>query len=338
MDIIKKSPASKKEWIIMTIVSIIILLAFNSSFFYKPITAEAWLAFFLLFVAMFVLNEISRRSLWAGIGSFIILPIVFLIFVWPYTSEGTNMDNWFSHAKIISVSTACIIFIALRYSKRVQGWNWYKILPPLILAVNIWEAVSREFEISHMLPHVEDGMTYMGGGWNTANAWAGIINIIIICGWFGIFVSKDKHKTMLWPDMLWYWVVAYDLWNFTYAYNCVGDRSFYVFPVLFAATLATHFIRKGAWVQHRAHTLAWAQYIMFTFPELFVNSSIRVESSWNVNAMWFLSITALVFNLGVLVYQIYLIVKHKRNPLKDELYVEHQEYQELMAHEKTFNN
>ena len=30
---------------------------------------------------------------------------------------------------------------------------------------------------------------------------------------------------MIWPDMLWAWIIAYDLWNFAYTYNCMSDHS-----------------------------------------------------------------------------------------------------------------
>ena len=54
-----------------------------------------------------------------------------------------------------------------------------------------------------------------------------ILNILTICGWFGIFISKDPSKDMIWPDMIWAWIIAYDLWNFAYTYNCISDHSAY---------------------------------------------------------------------------------------------------------------
>ncbi len=32
--------------------------------------------------------------------------------------------------------------------------------------------------------------------------------------WWGIYSSKDQ-KDMLWPDMTWCYILAYDLWNFS---------------------------------------------------------------------------------------------------------------------------
>ena len=32
---------------------------------------------------------------------------------------------------------------------------------------------------------------------------------------------------MLWPDMTWVFIIAYDLWNFCYTYNCLPTHSWY---------------------------------------------------------------------------------------------------------------
>ena len=70
-------------------------------------------------------------------------------------------------------------------------------------------------------------------------------------------MKKDGSKDMLWPDMLWFWIIAYDLWNFTYTYNCIPTHSWYAgFALLLAPTLCAFTLGKGAWLQHRAQTLA----------------------------------------------------------------------------------
>lgn len=334
---ISQKHTSTKVWIVFIIASIIIFLAFNSGLFFEHLTLGMWVAFIALFVIMIAINEFARYNLWTGLITFVFVPLIFLIFVWPHTQEGTNVDNWFQHAKIVTALGSAWIFIAIRFSKKAQSWNWFKTLPLLILVVNILEAVSREFEISHMtVGQTVSDMYYIGGAWNTVNAWAGIINILTICGWFGIYISKDKQKTMIWPDMLWFWILAYDLWNYAYSYNCLGDRSFYIFPVLFSATLGEYFIRKGGWIQHRGFTLSINNIIMFTFPALFVTSGIAVGSSWNPAAMWTLSILSIVSNVMVACYQIYTIVKYHKNPLKDELYTHTNAYKEIIEYEKNF--
>jgi len=90
--------------------------------------------------------------------------------------------------------------------------------PPLILAINILEAVARDIEVGSTFWMINSGaiegeiMGVFGGPWNYMNAIAGILNIITITGWFGIVIrkmsDKDKSRDMLWPDMLWLYVCA----------------------------------------------------------------------------------------------------------------------------------
>ena len=101
----------------------------------------------------------------------------------------------------------------------------------------------------------------LGGPWNFMNGIAGILNILTITGWLGICIrketAKDKSHDMLWPDMVWFWIVAYDLCNFAYTYNCLPSHSWYCgLALLLAPTCCAFTLGKGAWLQHRAQTLA----------------------------------------------------------------------------------
>ena len=59
-------------------------------------------------------------------------------------------------------------------------------------------------------------------------------------GWWGIYSSKDK-KDMLWPDMIWVYVLAYDIWNFQYTYLNLPTHSWYCgLALLLAPTLQQH--------------------------------------------------------------------------------------------------
>jgi len=301
-------------------------------FLFQSIPWYSWLMFFAVLGGLMLFNEIGRYNKYTGIALFVILPIVLSIFVWPQTSgpdSGQSTANWFQWAKTYSALAGCIIFMGLRFSKKMQGKRWYYILPPAILSVNILEAVVREFQVRGM-NGVIDGMTYIGGSWNIMNGIAGILNILTICGWFGIIVSTDKQKDMIWPDMLWFWIIAYDLWNFAYLYNCVTDRAFYGgAALLLSCTIPAFFIKKGAWLQHRAQTLGLWMMLVMSVPEFFTAGKFAVASSHNPDAYMFVSVISLVFNAGVAVYQIRTIAKTKRNPLKDELYTELKSYKEI---------
>lgn len=281
---------------------------------------------------LMLLNEIGRYNKYTSIAMFVVLPVILTIFVWPHTSgpnSGASTANWFQWAKTYSALTGCIIFMGIRFSKKIQGKKWYYILPAAILALNILEAVVREFQVSGM-HEVIDGMTYIGGSWNILNATAGILSILTISGWFGIIVSTDKQKDMIWPDMLWFWIIAYDLWNFAYLYNCVTDRALYGgAALLLSCTIPAFFIKKGAWLQHRAQTLGIWMMVVMSVPNFFTKGRFAVVSTHNPNAYMFVSVIALAANAAVAIYQIRTIVKTKRNPLKDELFIELESYKEI---------
>ncbi len=286
----------------------------------------------IVFIALILLNELGRRFKWGGVLLFIILPLFLTFFVWPKTTEGTSVNDWFHYAKVYSSLAGCIGFFLIRHIKGASSKKWALCFPPLILAINICEAVARDFQIYglHLNKEVFEGMVTLSGSWNIMNGIAGILNIITITGWFGICISKDKSKDMLWPDMLWFWIIAYDIWNFAYTYNCLPNHAWYCgIALLLAPTIAAFFIKKGAWLQHRAQTLAlWCMFAM-TCPSFIDESQFAVRSSHNSTALFIVSLAALLSNIAVFVYYIYKIKKTKRNPIKAELYTDLNSYKEI---------
>ncbi|TFV85330.1 hypothetical protein E4V99_10080 [Microbacterium sp. dk485] len=299
-------------------------------FLYESIPWYSWAMFGVVLVALIALNEVTRRWKWAGIGFFVVLPLVLTIFVWPTTAgEGSSTGTWFHWVKVYSALIGCLGFMLIRYIPRLAANRWMLLFPPLILAINIGEAVIRDFEVAG-LQGMHDGVFMVGGPWNYMNAIAGILNLITICGWAGIIVSSDKSKDMIWPDMMWFWIIAYDLWNFAYVYNCVGDHSFYAgAALLISCTIPAFFIKKGAWLQHRAHTLAlWMMFTM-AVPTFVTSSPFAVQSSHNPTALFVVSALSLAANVAVAAYQLHTIVKLHKNPLRDELYTDLPQYKEV---------
>jgi hypothetical protein len=280
-------------------------------------------------------NEITRRSKSLAIGVYVALPIIMTLTVWQKTAgPGSPVGYWFPWVKTYSALAGVIGFMVLRY---VKGMDTNKIMlafPPLILAINILEAVFRDFQCFGY-NGIVDNILIIGGPWNIMNGIAGILNIITISGWYGIFVGKDKNKDMLWPDQLWFWVIAYDLWNFAYVYNCIPDHSFYSGAMLLlSCTIPAFFIKKGAWLQHRAQTLAlWAMFSL-TFPLFADTSKFAVQSTHNPAALWIVSGLALVSNIAVFIYHFGRVIKNKRNVLKDEIYTDLDAYKEIVAENK----
>ncbi|KRD43863.1 hypothetical protein ASE38_06615 [Cellulomonas sp. Root930] len=300
-------------------------------FLFDTIGWQSWAMWFVVLGALIALNEVTRRWKWAGIAFFVALPLVLTVFVWPSTAgEGSSTGTWFHWVKVYSALAGCLGFMALRYVGRLSKNRWMLLFPALILAVNIGEAVIRDFQVAG-LQGMHDGVFMVGGVWNYMNGIAGILNALTICGWVGIIVSRDRSKDMIWPDMLWFWIIAYDLWNFAYVYNCVGDHAFYAgAALLISCTIPAFFLKKGAWLQHRAHTLAlWMMFTM-AVPTFVTSSQFAVESSHDERALFVVSALSLAANVAVAVYQVRVIVTRRLNPLKDELFTHLRPYREVL--------
>jgi hypothetical protein len=310
---------------------------------------SVWAVWILVFAILFGLNEATRRWKYVGFFCFVVLPTVLSI-VWFTVLRDTTYTDWFHLAKVYSATAGCIGFWCIRHLKgrnkatgkewRLSENKWALCFPPLILAINILEAVARDIQVGLMYRGggilADDAMYVLGGSWNFMNGIAGILNIITITGWVGITIrkktAKDGSQDMLWPDMLWFWIIAYDLWNFAYTYNCLPAHSWYCgFALLLAPTLCAFTVGKGAWLQHRAHTLAlWCMFAQ-TFPSFIDKGAFAVASSYNTDALFGFSFAALVSNIAVFVYMIYKVAKTKRNPYRGELYTDLYKYQEVKA-------
>lgn len=309
-----------------------------------------WWYLFVCLAALFVFNEVARRWKWLGFFSFVVLPAALSV-LWFTTLKDVTYTDWFHLAKVYSSTAGCIGFWCIRFvhgKNKLTGKQWHLsekkwaiCFPALILAINIAEACVRDFQIGSMFYGIkellpDENMPVIGGIWNYMNGIAGILNIITISGWIGISVrkktKKDGSRDMLWPDMLWFWIVAYDIWNFAYTYNCLPRHSFYCgIALLIAPTLCAFTVGKGAWLQHRAQTLALFCMAAQTFPQLLDNSIYTVESTYNPTYYTIIGAAALVANVAVFVYMIYKVAKTKRNPYTSELYTDLKKYKEVKA-------
>ncbi|MEJ5928738.1 DUF5692 family protein [Corynebacterium sp. H128] len=292
-------------------------------FLFSAIPWYSWGAWLLVLAGLIGLNEISRRWRGAGWALFIALPIALTIFVWPTTAgPGSSTGTWFHWVKVYSALAGCLGFMALRYHPKLAANKWAQVFPPFILGLNILEACIRDFQVGAMnADGVVDGVYMVSGSWNYMNGIAGLLNLITICGWTGIIISRSSTKDMIWPDMLWFWIIAYDLWNFAYVYNCVGDHSFYAgAALLISCTIPAFFIKKGAWLQHRAHTLAFWMMFTMAVPSFVTDSKFSVAASHDPKALFIVSFIALAANIAVFGYQMYTAITHKKNLLRDELY------------------
>ena len=297
----------------------------------------------LVFTGLVLANEIARRSKAGGIFFFLVLPAalsVYFIVINVAAAKGVDwavnndtvvhMNSWFHYAKLYAATAGCIGFMMLKYKWSIGKTQWFKVFPFVIVAINILIAVASDFESA--IKGISAGgaaggwwlssenVWLFGGWWNILNGLAGIINILCMTGWWGIYSSKN-HQDMLWPDMTWCYILAYDIWNFEYTYNNLPTHSWYCgLALLLAPTFANALWNKGGWIQNRAYTLAiWCMFAQ-VFPYFQEESVFVTHSTLDPGAATAVSIAALVANVAAIIYIAYRAKKLGRNPYKQDVF------------------
>ena len=324
------------------------------------------LGWLMVFVGLILANEFARRTKWGGIACFLVLPAgltIYFISIYVGAAMGAQwalnnptylyMNSWFHYFKLYAATLGCIGFMMLKYKWSIGKKEWFKVFPFLIVAANILIAVVSDFESGIKGAMSPDGwwlssenVWLYGGWWNWLNGSAGIINIFCMTGWWGIYASKDK-KDMLWPDMIWLYILAYDVWNFQYTYLNLPTHTWYCgLALLLAPTFANALWNKGGWIQNRANTLAlWCMFaqvfplfqdrsIFTTLPVLyadgFMDAAIR-PTLVNPVPQGVISIVSLAINVLALALIIKRSKEQKKNPYKQEIFTDTKDFQLAMA-------
>ena len=324
----------------------------------------------LVFAGLVITNEIERTKK-GGIFFFgIVLAALTVYFIaiavgaasgaqWALNNQThLYMGGWFHYAKLYAAVTGCIGFMLLKYKKSIGATEWFKVFPFVIVAINILIAVASDFESAikganavNGWWHSNENVWLNGGWWNWVNGIAGILNILCMTGWWGIYQSADKeHKDMLWPDMTIWFIVAYDLWNFTYTYLNLPTHAWYCgFALLLAPTFANALWNKGGWIQNRANTLAtWCMFaqvlplfqvqgVFSVLPSLYSNlpeymtmkgldvgnisADVMAQVIPNVTAQGVCAILAFGANVLCLAVIVKRSIVLKRNPYKQEIFI-----------------
>lgn len=331
-----------------------------------------WSAMLSVLVSLILLNEFSRRTKTGGLFMFGVVPAaltVYFIAIAVGAANGSEwalqnqtymyMNGWFHYAKLYASLAGCIGFMMIKYEWGIGKQHWFKAFPFAIVAINILIAVASDFESAINGWYIwwqssEDVMLY--GGWhNVMNGIAGIINIFCMTGWWAVYSSKDQ-KDMIWPDMIWVYILAYDVWNFAYTYNCLPTHSWFCgVALLLAPTIAALIWNKGGWIMNRANTLCiWCMFAQVypLFQETLLDgtstpwaalpvqytqgvpaaaAAIGTNASANPSAMTVISALALLINIIALAYIIYVSVKKKINPYKEEVFTDFKYYKQASA-------
>lgn len=318
----------------------------------------------LVFAGLIICNEIARRSKVGGIFFFVVLPIVLTVYFiaiqvganqgaeWAL-NNGTYlyMNGWFHYAKLYAAAAGCLGFMLIKYKFGIGAKEWFRCFPFVIVAINILIAVGSDFEsaIKGAQAVAETGSAYWfsnegvwlyGGWWNWLNGIAGIINIFCMTGWWSIYSSKKKDD-MLWPDMTIWFIVAYDIWNFTYTYNNLPTHSWYCgVALLLAPTFANALWNKGGWIQNRANTLAtWCMFAQ-VFPLFQIGTKFAVlpvlygteyanglelsnasqPTFADPRAQGVMAILSIVANVICISVILKRSIEQKKNPYKEEIF------------------
>lgn len=310
-----------------------------------------WLGLFLVLGCLILVNELTRRSKLGGILFLFAIPAAltaYFVAIYVGAAQGAawalnnptyiHMNGWFHYAKLYAALAGCIGFMMIRYQWGAGKKHWFLYFPWFILAANILIAVVSDAESAMKGWYAwwtsSEGVELYGGWHNVMNALAGILNIVAITGWLGIRVSKDK-RDMLWPDMTIWYIVAYDIWNFAYTYNCLPTHAWYCgVALLLAPTIAALVWNKGAWLANRAHTLAiWCMFaqVFPMFQDYSIFSVKSVQYSGNFAPMTVISALALLANALLVVEVFRRAAKQKKNPYMQEVFTDSRDYQQAMA-------
>lgn len=299
-------------------------------FYFTGINISTIFWFIILVAALILINEATRRSQKISMLFYIVVPIILIVLIATKTVQSPSSRTWFGTVKTFSALIGVWGFMAIRFTK-IGNSKFTIYFPVAILSINIIEAVFRDFEVyaTYKTAIVDEAGVYMLGGiWNVMNGIAGIFLLLTLTGWVGIKVAKTKSKDMVWADQLWFWIIAYDLWNVAYCYNCISTRAMYAgVALILSCTIAEFLLKKGVWLQHRAQTLAIFGMFSLAF-DYQAFEGFSTVASYNPAAWTALSSIALIFNVGVFIYEIMVIVKYKRNPLKEEMYTHLKSYKE----------
>ena len=350
---------------------------------YGELSGWQLLGWCLVFVGLILANEIARRTKAGGIFCFVVVPIALTIYfivinIGAKTFAADNptivqMNGWFHYAKLYAATIGCVGFMILKYHWGSLGKStWFKCYPFIIVGINILIAVASDFESAYKglaasiaagdgmsggWWYSSEGVWLYGGWWNILNGVAGLINIMCMTGWWGIYSSKHKQQDMLWPDMTWQFILAYDVWNFEYTYLNLPLHTWYCgVALLLAPTIANAFWNKGGWIQNRANTLAlWCMFAQVvpsfqnhsnftTLPVVYADAAkfvteangkmnpslVLTSADANPTAQGVVAILAIAINVLVIMNIIKRAKEQKKNPYKNEIFVGTRDYQLAM--------
>ena len=329
----------------------------DSLFLWELGTPKVYLIWLLVLAAQIIVAEINRRWNWTIFAVWTVGGIALMPYAWIH---GTPMVGWFPFGKYaIMILTATMTGTVLVYAKRnpVKAHKyaiWLGVALWIGLAVDMiaglpeargvtadlhsqqwYQDVAANLDARHVGIDPETGFRTIGGYWNLLSAAAGLLNIITITGLGKIIATspgKRSVRGLIWVDMVWPWVIAYDLWNHAFLYNSLADYTWYcTLALLLACTIPAFTWAKGQWIWFRCFTLVFWISMNTLLPEVLVPpSDIFNFATMDPRANIACAALALAANVALFAYWLYKIVAFKRNPITGVLYCELAEFRTIV--------
>lgn len=84
--------------------------------------------------------------MWLVLTVFIVIPVALTVFWWPHSAQGTASAGCFPIVKQYSALAGSLCSVALQVFPGLRQKRGYLLIPPVILSVNIAEAVVGDFQ------------------------------------------------------------------------------------------------------------------------------------------------------------------------------------------------
>src|SRR5262245_59023421 len=196
----------------------------------------------LLLLAQEALRRASRWAVW---GAFLLLPLVLTPY-WIRVNE-LGLFSWFKYYTVFF----CVCWGTVLRFTSLGNQAWARSTIPLLLAVNIFEAVTLDL--------------FGQGSAHTMNAAAGLLLIATLqYGPDSTSIRSANGYTDLHYKTSRCWVIGYTLWNWTFVYLNYPALAGHHAAVL-AAGLIVAMIDPLRWGQTRASTLGFSLICTATF-------------------------------------------------------------------------
>lgn len=212
-----------------------------------------------LFLVLFGLDELARRSRIFAWGFFLALPLLIV----PIGGNAPECDA-FAYVKLFTMLLTVWWLNALRFTQ----WKHQSVAFSLFVALpvlNVAEAIGDD-ALGGTVPH---GL----------NAAAGVLVLATFFAHPLAITLAGPRGDLRWKGLSRTWIVAYSGWNWCFVYLNYPSIAGASIAIL-GMPLLVGLVDRDRWAQSRFHTLAAALILMYAWPALFTVRFGTADWSW----------------------------------------------------------